>query len=298
MNIVVTGCNGFIGKNICEWLKKKGYKVIGIGQEDTFHKYIDQYIKSDISSSSFIDEIIAKIDACSVIVHTAAVLSKDNFNQALIEVNCIGALNVFKVATKIRCNLLINISGAPIIGFPMMHPISEEHFVSPRSLYHATKVMQEYIFNLAEIYGIRSVQLRVPSPIGTGMNPKTILSVFLENCLKNEPISILGKGSRRQNYIDVRDIATYVIKCIENQNVHGCYNIGVSDTISNLELAEMCKRISMSNSEIKFSGSEDPEEGVIWDYSTEKAIRELKFVPEYTLEDTIKLIIEKKRNLN
>ena len=298
MNIVVTGCNGFIGNNICEWLKKKGYGVIGIGQEETFNKYVDQYIKADISSSSFINEMITQINTCSVIVHTAAVLSKDNFNRALIEVNCIGALNVLEVATRIHCNLLINISSAPIIGLPVIHPISEDHSVNPRSLYHATKVMQEHIFNLGEMYGIRTVQLRVPSPIGPGMNSQTILPVFIENCLKNEAINILGKGSRRQNYIDVRDIATYVIKCIENQNVHGCYNIGVSDTISNLELAEMCKRLSLSNSEIRFSGSEDPEEGVIWDYSTEKAIRELKFVPEYTLEDTIKLLIEKKRNLS
>ncbi len=290
MNILVTGCNGFIGQSICETLKYKGYTVIGLGVEDHPLTNIDKYIACDISDAASVEQILPYLSVGDSIVHTAALLNKGDFDSKLINVNCIGALNILELAVKAKCRKIINISSAPIIGIPYIHPIDENHPIQPRSLYHVTKVMQEHIFELAEKYDITSINIRIPSPIGIRMNPSTILAVFIKRCINNEPIEILGKGSRRQNYIDVRDIANFVEKCQFSDTIKGTYIIGSNDTISNLELAKKCVSISEASSEIIFSQYADSQEGIIWDYSCDCA-KEIGFICKYSIDDSIRDII-------
>lgn len=294
MDIFVTGCNGFIGHNVCEILSSEGYRVIGTGRgkQKTFD--VDKYITADIGSPFMVAEVKKYISHCDCIVHTAALMSNDDFDQNLISTNCIGTLNILKIAVELHCQKIINISGAPIIGPPQKHPIDETHPVNPTSLYHATKVMQEYILNLSSKYDIITTNIRVPSPIGIGMNPKTILPIFIDRCLNNEPLKIIGNGSRMQDYIDVRDIAKFIALCVKSDFLEDVYIISSENAISNLELAKKCIQLSGSTSPIVMSGTPDPQEGIVWDYSCKRA-RSMGFFPRYTLDDTIMEIIAEKR---
>ncbi len=291
MKILVTGSNGFIGQSICGTLKSHGHAVIGTGIENYSICNIDDYVSCDISKEDTVEKLLPFLSVGDIIVHTAASLSKDDFDRKLININCAGALNVLELSVKAHCNKIINISGAPIIGIPRIHPIDEDHPVEPCSLYHATKVMQEHIFGLAEKYGIKTVNIRVPAPIGAGMNKSTILAVFINHCLNNETIEVMGNGTREQNYIDIRDIAKFVEQCCCSDCANGTFIIGSEKPISNLELAKKCVAISNSSSEIILGNNSDPQEGIIWDYSCDKA-KGIGFVCRYDIDTTIHDIIK------
>jgi len=107
----------------------------------------------------------------------------------------------------------------------------------------------------------------------------------------HEPLQILGKGSRRQNYVDIRDVAAAVEACLTKQ-ASGIYNIAATDSISNYELAQTCISELGSSASIDFAGKPDPEEGTVWDVSVSKASRDLGYRPRFTIRDSIRSIAE------
>jgi nucleoside-diphosphate-sugar epimerase len=109
--------------------------------------------------------------------------------------------------------------------------------------------------------------------------------------MNNKKIEIAGQGSRKQNYIDIRDIARAVELSLEN-HVSGIFNIASTGCISNLDLARRCVELCDSRSEIEFSGRTDAEEGYVWDVSIEKARKKLCFTPLYTIDAAIYAAID------
>ncbi len=292
MKVLVTGCNGFIGRYICGNLMNQGYEVTGISLEDEPIQQVDGYIKADISGESLPEMIANKVEKADILIHTASKINMDNSDNSMIIANCVGANNVVKVANLLSCRKIINLSSLPIIGSPVKLPILEDAVIAPETLYHATKAMQEYIISLAESVGVTAINVRIPSPIGVGMDRRTILSVFIDNCIIGRPITLYGKGTRKQNYVDVRDIADMIEKCARSDSATGVYNIGSDMPVSNFDLAVMCKELLDSNTEITFIDKPDPADNLVWDVSTEKAKRELGWSAKYAIKDTIKWIAD------
>lgn len=285
MRILVTGSNGFIGKYVSNRLKEE-YDVIGIGMRDKSTVQGIKYHQAFIESSTFVDQIKEKVKFCDVVIHLAAFIDKDEFSNKLIDVNCKGTNHVLQLAKELNCKKIIHTSSLPIIGKPMTLPITEEHELNPRTLYHNTKLMSEKIINLGSEYNIKPINLRIPSPIGVGMNEKTILPLILRQCLGNNPITLYGTGERRQNYIDVRDITEVIVNSVKN-DIEGTYNVATEKTISNIELAKLCIHLTNSYSKIVFNGKEDPENSFCWDISLEKIKKAMPYKLKYTLVDTI-----------
>jgi len=137
----------------------------------------------------------------------------------------------------------------------------------------------------------RSVSLRLTSPAGTGTPANRILGVFVRRALANQPLQLLGRGTRAQNYVDVRDVARAAAGCIETE-ASGVYNIAGADAISNVDLARQCIRQLSSASAVEFLEKADPEEGTVWDVSIAKARSHLRFEPRYTISQSIEAIAD------
>ena len=119
---------------------------------------------------------------------------------------------------------------------------------------------------LAEGSGRRAASLRLTSPSGPGTPENRILSVFVSRAVAGTPLQVLGQGTRKQNYVDVRDVAVAVETCLTKQ-ASGIYNIAAAESISNYELAQTCIDELRSSSSVDFVGRPDPEEGTVWDVS-------------------------------
>ena len=289
MKILVTGANGFIGSNTTNRLLENDdfdiYEVI--------HKNLDEHnenVKNIIADLSDIDTLKKIVSVCGTldaIIHIAACISKDNQEPKLVQTNCRGMQNIIKTAHELKCKRFIYMSSIPVIGKPVKLPITEEHPTNPETTYHATKLFGEHIAMLHENRVLNPIILRISSPVGAGMNSENILYTFLANCKTGQDIVIHGEGSRRQNYVDVRDIVTAVELALHS-DMCGIYNIAGRQSVSNYELAKMCVGASNAGVSITHSGQVDPEEGDDWEISIEKAAQELRFAPKYSIMDTIK----------
>lgn len=287
MKVLITGVNGFIGNSICEYLDKlANYKIYGIGRGQYRYAKNVNYLEVDIGDDRQVDKILSKIDQLDAIIHCAACIDKNDFNPALISSNCQGTQNILKLGKEKGIKKIIYISSIPVIGIPLYTPISEEHAASPMTMYHASKLMGEHIVAIGEKYGIDSISLRIPSPVGTGMKPNTILPTFVRKCLRNENIELSGTGKRIQNYIAIKDICEAIYLCLI-KDVKGVFNIANTNSYSNKEIANICRKTLYSKSKILFSGEQDSEEDHKWIISTEKAKTILGFESKYNIEDII-----------
>ena len=203
--ILITGAKGFIGRSIINKLKGS-FDIVGCGRSH-YHSNDYRYIIWNIGIDDEPSEIIDHVDC---IVHCAACLDKDNLSKEVVQTNCIGAFNVLKYAIKYKIKKIIYMSGLPIVESAHSNLITEDSIYNPLSLYHATKASAEMILRQSMHYGIQFISLRVPSPIGPDMPRKTIVPIFIQRALNNEDIQIMGMGSRKQNYLDVRDVAEAV----------------------------------------------------------------------------------------
>lgn len=289
MNILVTGSNGFVGGALARILGEDNY-IIGCGTKEQAVVEVDKYVRWDMGREDVPQEIVS--EDIDIIVHAAACLDKNNTNEELIFANCLGTHRIFCLAKEKEVKKVYYISGLPVIGTPKIHPITEEHPLEPPTMYHATKLAGEFILNQLIGDGIEVVNLRVPSPIGPGMPVKTILPIFASNALRGDTIKIVGKGTRRQNYLDVRDLATLIQESLEMKDIAGTYNIASKETVSNVELATLCIELADSNSNVEFLPMEDITDDQVWDTDTGLISEKLNFVQNYTIRDSVADIIQ------
>jgi UDP-glucose 4-epimerase len=291
MRVFLTGATGQVGRAIAAFLADHGHHVAGGSRHSRPVPGLFEQVEACLGTEDALDSITKALQPCEAIVHAAASLSHDNSDPSISLTNCLGTQQVIKLAHTWAARQLVYISSVPVIGRPIQHPITEDHPTQPATAYHASKLYGEHLMRLAEVNGLRAASLRITSPSGPGTPDNRILSVFVRKAAAGEPLQILGKGSRRQNYVDIRDVAAAVEACLTKQ-ASGIYNIAATDSISNYELAQTCISELGSSASIDFAGKPDPEEGTVWDVSVSKASRDLGYRPRFTIRDSIRSIAE------
>lgn len=290
MNVLVTGSNGFIGRHVCEYLKKQGHYIIGLGRRKNNICQADEYICCDMDTDK-VDSIydMMRADKIDGVVHLAADMRKEPYGIEIVSHNCVGTQRILELCEKKEVGVFVQLSSLPVIGKPIEHPITERHPLLPPTVYHATKIMEELLANYADYtHGLRTVSFRISAPVGIGMNPATIFPTFVSKAIKGEDLLLSGNGSREQTYIHVEDIAQAVSLALQNENGHGVYNLSSYNRLSNKELAERCIETLHSNSKIVFSGQKDKMDDYVWDVSLEKIQQELGYEPQIEIEQAIR----------
>lgn len=293
MNVLITGINGFIGRYVAEELLKiPQITLYGTGRHRD-NSLVSGYVSADIREKDFVERIRRAFPRCDAIFHLAASIEvQDGYSS--LETNCIGTYNICRLANEWGSVQLIYMSSIPVIGFPKVHPVTEDHEVRPETIYHVSKYAGEQMLYAVCGDRIKKKIIRIPSPIGVGMRTNTLLSVVLENCIKQRDITLYGEGKRQQNYVDVRDISQAAGKLLFCEE-EGLFYVAGKRALSNLDLARLCKKLTKSTSRILFTGQEDREENVIWDISIKRAQQCFGYDPEYTLEQSIHWIYESMR---
>lgn len=293
MNILITGSNGFIGSHVAEYLKSEGHYIIGLGRRSapSIPSIVDSYIKCNLGDD--ISSITQKIDFhVDAIIHLAADMRKEPFCDEVIKANCVGTYNLLEMASINKVKCFLQLSSLPVIGSPKEHPISESHPLDPYTVYHITKVTEELLAQYASKKSIgegkflRTASFRISAPLGPRMNPKTIFPTFVNAALNNEDIVLLGNGTRKQNYVYVKDIARCLSLALESENVYGVYNLTSNILLSNKELAQLCIDTLHSTSRIKYHGV-DPADTYVWDASISKIRKDSGYEPIANIKDII-----------
>lgn len=286
MRILVTGSNGHVGSAIAADLISKGHDVVGLSRSPSTIKGFKKQLQIDLGDSTSIKGMFLENPPCDIIIHAAAAISKDPYEPSICHVNCFGTQMLLKLAEYWKTKQFFYISGVPVIGQPQHLPITENHPTFPPTTYHASKLFGEHLTSLTLAGKCSYIILRLTSPIGPGTNSNRILPVFIQRALQGKALNMVGKGTRKQNYVDVRDVSSLIESCLLKE-ISGLYNIAGAKCISNFELAKLCIHILRSASEITFLDEPNPDEGIVWDVSIEKAKKQLCYQSRYGLEQSI-----------
>ncbi len=284
MRVLVTGSTGFVGSDIAARLREEGHTVVGASRRSA----TNGDVSVDLRDVDVVRKILEGVEPCGAIVHAAASLNTDPDASSISLANCWGTQAVLAVARAWSVARVVYISSIGVIGSPVTVPITEDHPTVPTTTYHASKLFGEYLVRILATEGIPAASLRISSPVGQAMPGRRIFSVFVERAMRCEELVITGRGTRRQNFVDTRDVSGAVIQCIERGS-SGTFNIGGPAGVSNVELARTCVDVLGSSSLIRFSGA-DPADGSSWDVSWERAAQTFGYLPKYSLAESIRSI--------
>ena len=288
MKILVTGATGLVGEAVAARLAGLGHEVVGLSRRvsGVLPSGVRQ-LQADLGEPESLAVAVRGVE-CEAVVHCVADRTPRAGDASVVRVNCLGTQQVIELARRWKARSLVYISGVAVIGRPVEHPVTEEHPVGPLNEYVAAKLFGEYLAEIAGREGVMAAcTLRLTAPVGARMPGNRLLSSVVEKALRGDRIEINGDGSRRQNYVDVLDVARGVEQVIGGR-VSGLFNIGGRDTVSNLELGRRCVEVVGSKSEIVVGGQPDPDDGVVWDVCCEKARERFGYRAEVGIEESIR----------
>ncbi|MFX1452142.1 MAG: UDP-glucuronic acid decarboxylase family protein [Promethearchaeota archaeon] len=269
-NILVTGGAGFLGSWICDIIVEKGANVICLdnftsGLEDNishlFKRDNFEFINHDISKPIFFDK---KLD---LILHLASRASPFEFEKYPIQIlkaNTLGTWIVLGIAKKHSCPLLFA-STSEIYGNPPPEqvPTPEEFYgnvnpIGPRSCYDEAKrageafVISYYLQHNLDVRIVRIFNTYGPR-MRAGDVYGRVIPRFIEQALKNQPITIFGDGTQTRSFIFVSDEVEAIIRAALLPSAKGnVINIGNEKEFKIIDLAKKIKNLTQSNSEITF----------------------------------------------
>jgi len=243
--------------------------------------------KIRLGADDAVESCIDSVPAVDAIVHCAASKSLAPVDRDLVKTNCLGVLQVLEFGRRRQIRRYIYLSGTNVYGAPQYLPIDEKHPTAPETLYGASKLFGEHVMHSARAWGGRAVCFRVPSPVGGQLPRDRLLSRWISGLLSGKPPDVLGLGSKIQHYVDVRDIGRAVLLALEQSDSAGTFNIAGNEAISNWKLAECAASVVAPSLRPELLGRPDPDDRVRFEFSIEKATRELGFTPRFSISQSI-----------
>jgi UDP-glucuronate decarboxylase len=262
MKILLTGVAGFLGSHISKKLIDNNHEVIGLDDLSTGSiKNIEQLLNHP--KYSFIEHDVripyqAKVDA---ILNFACPASPVNYQKdpvRTIETNFLGMINLLHLANETGARI-IQASTSEIYGDPTQSPQKESYWgnVNPigiRSCYDEGKRAAETLcFDYRRQHNLDTRVIRIFNTYGPNMaiGDGRVVSNFIVQALRNEPIDIYGDGKQTRSFCYVSDLVEGIYKLLQlDKNPDTPINLGNPNEFTILELAKVVIEITKSNSKI------------------------------------------------
>jgi UDP-glucuronate decarboxylase len=262
MKILLTGAAGFLGSHISKKLIDNNHEVIGLDDLSTGSiKNIEQLVNHP--KYSFIEHDVripyqAKVDA---ILNFACPASPVNYQKdpvRTIETNFLGMINLLHLANETGARI-IQASTSEIYGDPTQSPQKESYWgnVNPigiRSCYDEGKRAAETLcFDYRRQYNLDTRVIRIFNTYGPNMaiGDGRVVSNFIVQALRNEPINIYGDGKQTRSFCYVSDLVEGIYKLLQlDKNPDTPINLGNPNEFTILELAKVVIEITNSKSEM------------------------------------------------
>ncbi|MHC5060941.1 MAG: UDP-glucuronic acid decarboxylase family protein [Planctomycetota bacterium] len=271
--ILVTGGAGFLGSHLCEKLLQKGHDVLCVdnyftGRKQNIAHLIDnpyfETMRHDVTFPLYVE-----VDEIYNLACPASPVHYQLDPVQTTKTSVHGAINMLGLAKRVKAKIF-QASTSEVYGDPETHPQSEEYWgrvncVGLRSCYDEGKRCAETLF--FDYYRQHHLQIKVARIFNTygprmQQNDGRVVSNFIIQALKNEPITVYGKGRQTRSFCYVDDqIEAFVRFMNANDDFVGPVNLGNPHEISIIELAQRIIDLVGSSSKLihKPLPCDDPE---------------------------------------
>ena len=263
MRVLVTGGAGFIGSHLCEFLLNKGDEVICV---DNFFCGFKKNIQHLLSNPNF--ELIRhditlplflEVDQIYNLACPASPVHYQYNPIKTVKCSTLGVINMLGLAKRCKARIL-QASTSEVYGDPQVHPQVESYWgnVNPigiRSCYDEGKRVAECLF--MDYHRMNKVDIRIARIFNTygprmAVSDGRVVSNFIVQALRNEPITIYGDGSQTRSFCFVSDLVLGLY-CLMNQDkILGPVNLGNPGEFTIKELAEKVIQLTGSKSKVVF----------------------------------------------
>jgi len=315
---LITGGAGFIGGYLSKLLLDQGHQVVGIddlstGNLENISALKDHanytFVRETIMNAQVLDRLTSEVD---IVVHLAATVGVRLIIEdpvRTIETNILGSEIVLKTANRYGCKVLIA-SSSEVYGKGVKVPFDEGDdrlmgsTQQSRWAYATTKAVDEFLgLAYAHQYGLPVIIMRFFNTIGPRQTGRygMVVPRLIQQALLGEPLQVYGNGRQTRCFTDVLDVVEAVAKLSQHPEAVGqIFNIGSAEEVSIYQLAERILSLTGSHSviqlvpyEIAYAiGFEDMQRRVP---SIAKIHRLINYQPKYSLEETLKRIIQYER---
>ena len=270
MNILVTGCCGFIGTNFVRLVLKEKPKwnianLDALTYAGNFESLKDaennlhyNFFKGDITNDTDIlsagDLLSGKPDA---IVHFAAESHVDNSIKnpgVFIRTNVEGTLKLLKYAKEKNIRFL-QVSTDEVYGtLGETGLFTEDTPLAPNSPYSASKAGADFLVRAwHETYKLDTVITRCSNNYGPYQFPEKLIPLAVTNLMQGKKIPVYGKGLNIRDWLHVEDHCRGILLALEKGVAGRVYNIGGSNEWKNIDIAkELVKIMGMEEDKIEF----------------------------------------------
>ena len=244
--IVVTGGNGFIGKNFVRLLLENEYEVVNIDKltyASDKRSYVSFY---NNAKYSFIHDDIAILETlpeCDVVVNFAAESHVDNSirsSKHFITTNTLGVQNLLDLVRAFEIGLrpvFVQISTDEVYGDIHKGQSLESDPLKPSNPYAASKAAAEHILQAyARTYGINFQLIRMSNNYGLRQYPEKLIPRSILRILSGKTAQIHGDGSYKRNWLHVKEAVQAIKTVIIRGNLNEIYNVSGNIELSNLEI--------------------------------------------------------------
>ncbi len=301
--ILVSGGAGFLGSHLCDRLIAQGHEVLCLDNFFTGSKdnvtHLLNHPKFELIRHDVVEPIRIEADEIYNLACPASPVHYQYNPIATIKTSVMGALNLLGAAKRSRAKIF-QASTSEVYGDPKIHPQTEKYWghVNPvgiRSCYDEGKRCAETLFfDYHRQHKMRIKVARIFNTYGPRMHPHDgrVVSNFIVQALKNEPITVYGEGKQTRSFCYADDLIEGFLRVMDTEDAFtGPVNLGNPNEFSILELAEKAIKLTGSKSKLVFKPlpSDDPLQRCP-DISLAKS--KLGWEPQVQLEDGLKRTIQ------
>jgi UDP-glucuronate decarboxylase len=279
-------------------LIEKGYDVIGMdnyftGSKDNV-RHLMNHDHFEMIRHDIVEPILLETDQIYNFACPASPVHYQYNPVKTIKTSVMGTINMLGIAKRVKARIL-QASTSEVYGDPTVHPQTEEYWgnvnpIGPRSCYDEGKrVAESLMMNYHTQNGVDIRIIRIFNTYGPRMalNDGRVVSNFIVQALKGEPITVFGKGEQTRSFCYVDDLIEGAIRMMEQDGFIGPVNLGNPHETTILELAEMIIRLTGSKSKIVYKPL-PPDDPVRRQPDISLAKEKLAWEPKVNLEDGLK----------
>ena len=264
MSILVTGCAGFIGSNVCRLLLEEGQSVEGVDNlNDAYDVRVKhwrlerlkshpsfRFLDLDISDHTDLRSVFAGsgVDASptfSAVVNLGARAGVRYSIQdpwVYYQANTTGTLNLLELCREFGVTKFVLASTSSVYGADTPRPFKEDSNTSrPLSPYAASKKAAEtVVFTYHHLYGLDATVLRYFTVYGPAGRPDMSVFIFTRAIAEGQPITVFGDGKQERDFTYVEDVARGTVSALkplgyEIINLGGDRPVVLADVIKMIE---------------------------------------------------------------
>src|SRR5215212_1040157 len=235
--VLVTGGAGFLGSHLIDRLLGDGHEILCVDnlftgtKQNIEHLHSQprfEFLRHDVTFPLFIE-----VDEIYNLACPASPIHYQHDPVQTTKTSVHGAINMLGLAKRLRARIL-QASTSEVYGDPDVHPQTEDYrgldnVAGPRACYDEGKRCAETLFyDYHRQHKLPIRVARVFNTYGPRMHPQDgrVVSNFIVQALKGEPITIFGDGTQTRSFCYVDDLVEGLVRLMNASDVTGAVNIG------------------------------------------------------------------------